>query len=126
MTKVWGSTAVALFVLVCVASQAAEVSKGKGKSKGRSKQTGSEKLDVTGRLPRHFASLVDEEQRREIYLIQARYHEKIAEIHKQLAELESEQMKEIEKVLTTAQRKSLRGLRDGDERKKVGKKKRGK
>lgn len=66
---------------------------------------------LTGRLPRYFSSVVDQQQRLEIYQIQAEYRAKIAEVEKQLMALRSEQLEEIENVLSATQRKQLNTIR---------------
>ena len=64
-----------------------------------------------GRLPRFFASLVDDAQREKIYATQEKYRDKIAALRKQIEELEAEQLAECESVLTSAQKKELDTLR---------------
>ena len=68
---------------------------------------------VSFRLPRYFAAIIDSEQRAEIQEIQASYHERIAALQQQLDELEAAQLKELEGVLTAAQRKTLAERRSG-------------
>ena len=79
-----------------------------------SKAKTADQEELTGRLPRYFSSLVDEEQRDEIYEIQTSYRDKIEELEQQLADLRSKEMAAIEKVLTTTQRKELADLRAGE------------
>jgi len=109
MTHFWGRYALVLLIAgVCTLGFAVE------KKSSRSKSTKSatvKKEAVGGRLPRYFSSLVDEEQRWEIYEIQAKYRDQIEELEKELAELEMEQLEAMEKVLTTSQRKELAALR---------------
>jgi TolA-binding protein len=66
---------------------------------------------LRGRLPRYFASLVDDGQRQDIYQIQASYRERIKELQAELAKLELEQMTEIEETLTSTQHKKLGEMR---------------
>ena len=61
----------------------AKVTKTDETMSGGSKSTASGKR-FSGRLPRYFASLVDQEQRDEIYQIRATYREKLAALEKEL------------------------------------------
>jgi signal transduction histidine kinase len=66
---------------------------------------------VSLRLPRHFSSIVTADQRAEMQKVQAGYQEKISELRKKLDELEAAQLKELEGLLTAAQRKTLDEMR---------------
>ena len=101
---------VAFYCLGSVSAWSAET-----KSTKPSKRT---EQSVSFRLPRYFASLVDDEQRAKLKKIQAGYHARIVSLRMELDELEQEQLKEMERVLTTSQRKSLLQLR-GDAGRKV-------
>ncbi|MGI9470855.1 MAG: hypothetical protein ACR2NZ_04945 [Rubripirellula sp.] len=116
MSKTWGRCALALVLTsACLVSDAADKAT-KRSSKSMSKPEAAEAEAVlTGRLPRYFASVVDSKQRQEIYEIQASFQTKIEELEAELAALEEEQMKEIEGVLTTTQRKKLVELREARE-----------
>ncbi len=87
----------------------------KTESKSESKTEVKKEADGTGRLPRYFASLVDDTQRAKIYQMQEKYRDKIAALRKEIEELESKQMAEFETVLTASQRKELQTLREGSE-----------
>jgi TolA-binding protein len=67
-------------------------------------------------LPRFFAGLVDDEQREQIYAIQASYQDQIEALEKELATLKEAELSEMEKVLTAAQRKELETLRSESEK----------
>ncbi len=111
MTQVWGRyAAVVLLSSVCLVGMAQET-KSKRSTKLAGKPVAAKQQRVTGRLPRHFASLVDDQQCAEIYAIQAAFQEKITVLEKELAALEAEQMKEVEGVLTATQQKELIELR---------------
>ncbi len=84
-----------------------------GTKRGKSTTTGKK---LAGRLPRFFASIVDQEQRDEIYQIQATYREKLAALEQELAELKEAEMSAMEGVLTTAQRKKLDEIRASAEK----------
>jgi hypothetical protein len=64
------------------------------------------------RLPPYYSGIVTEGQRREIYKIQERYAEKIADLQAQLEALKDEQNEEIEAVLTASQRERLGKVRE--------------
>ncbi len=117
MFDYWGRYVLAATLAAFCVSGIAEETKSKRSSK--SKKAVEEKVEdkLTGRLPRYFASLVDEDQRSEIYEIQAGYLEKISELEAELAELRAAQLKEIEEVLTSTQKKALDDLRSGDKKK---------
>ena len=116
-TSLWGRYAFALlFSGVCLVAFAAD-KKTTSRKSGKASTTKQETSG--GRLPRYFSSLVDDEQREEIYQIQAKYREQIAELEQQLAELEMEQLEAMEKVLTTTQRKELASMRAAATKKKT-------
>ncbi len=122
MFRAWGRVSFFLVaVSLCLATVAQVNGQEKMSSRGSkaaasiektSKSTKGKTTRNSGRLPRYFASLVDDEQRQEIYKIQASYREKIEELEAELAKLEVAQMSEIEEVLTATQLKKLSGLRE--------------
>jgi Spy/CpxP family protein refolding chaperone len=69
-----------------------------------------------GRLPRFFASLVDDEQRQQMYEIRESYRPQIEALEKQLDELRAKELTAMEKVLTAAQRKQLAEMREAAEK----------
>ncbi|MEM8667825.1 MAG: hypothetical protein AAGG48_09940 [Planctomycetota bacterium] len=116
MTSTYARVSFALLLAaVCIVGGAAEKKSASGKS---SKSETEKQESVGGRLPRYFASLVDDEQREEIYQIQAKYRKQITELEEELAELEMEQLEAMEKVLSTTQRKELAAMRDAATKKK--------
>ena len=64
-----------------------------------------------GRLPNYYRQVVDQEQRAEIYKIQAQYAPKIADLRKQLEALTKQRDREVAAVLTPLQRKKIEALR---------------
>jgi uncharacterized protein HemX len=64
-----------------------------------------------GRLPAYYGQVVNQQQREQIYAIQAKYNARIAELQKQLADLRAQRDAEIEKVLTPEQLKRIQQLR---------------
>lgn len=91
-------------------ARAAERSSG---AKSKSKDS-VESAELTFRLPRYFSSIVDDDQRTQIRQIQISYHDKMEPLREELAELEAAQLKAIEALLSSAQRKALEQLRAGD------------
>ncbi|GIW97590.1 MAG: hypothetical protein KatS3mg111_0923 [Pirellulaceae bacterium] len=63
------------------------------------------------RLPKYYAQVVDDQQRQAIYAIQREYYPQIAALLIQLRELEAAQKREIESILTDAQRERLATLK---------------
>ena len=66
----------------------------------------------TPRLPPYYASIVTPAQRKEIYALQERYTDQIADLKAQLEELTRRRDAEIEAVLTPAQQQQLQKSRD--------------
>lgn len=114
MKQVWGRTTLIVLLIgsgvVCRAAEKS-TSKSQGK-KGRSSTQVASSLGTAGRLPRFFASLVDDQQRMEIYEIQTSYRPRFQKLEKQLAQLEAAEMRDMEKVLSTSQRKKLLAMRN--------------
>jgi S-adenosylmethionine:diacylglycerol 3-amino-3-carboxypropyl transferase len=69
-----------------------------------------------GRLPAYFRQVVTEQQREEIYSIQAKYREQIEALEKQLQEVNAQQDTEIEGVLTAEQLEQVNALREEAQR----------
>lgn len=82
----------------------------KGATDNKEKET--TKRDPARRVPRHFGKVgLTSDQKERIYRIQAKHHEKIAELQKQLDQLRAEMNSECEAVLTPEQKKLLERLR---------------
>lgn len=56
-----------------------------------------------GRLPAYFSAVVTSEQRKEIYRLQATYHEKLAALEEQIDKLKADRDKDVDEVLTVEQ-----------------------
>jgi hypothetical protein len=68
-----------------------------------------------GMLPRYFKSLgLSDEQKQQVYRIQNTYGAKIDALTAQIKALHAEQMQEIEKLLTDAQKARLKELKLGE------------
>ena len=118
MINAWGrNVLVVAFTAVCLTAAAQE----KGENPATNSERGATSVKretIKGRLPRYFASLVNSEQKIEIYLIQAKFRDQISKLKLELEKLESQQMQDIEAVLTTDQRQKLFDFRDSSRKKR--------
>jgi hypothetical protein len=80
-------------------------------SKSNKKSEATAETSVTHRLPRYFASIIDDDQRAQMQVIRAGYETKLMALRQELSELEAAQLKELEELLTSSQRKSLDEMR---------------
>ena len=67
--------------------------------------------DDGGRLPAGYAAIIKKSQRKQIYLIQDKYEDQIAELKKQIQAIEEERDAEIASVLTADQKQVLTLIR---------------
>jgi len=70
-------------------------------------QEAGEDDSPSGRLPAYFRDVVSEEQKEQIYAIQAKYREQTEPLEKQLKQLQQAEDAEIEAVLTDKQKKKI-------------------
>ena len=98
--------AVLLATLLATAVAAQEPPKATG-ADPPDKPAAKEPKKPRGRLPAYYGKIVDQKQRKEIYLIQAKFAEQIDKLKLQLQELASQRDTEVEKVLTDDQRAEL-------------------
>ena len=121
MSNAWGRNVLVLAITTsCMIAGAQEKTREKplgGKGNSELRVTSDSRETVKGRLPRYFASLVNSDQRMEIYLIQAKFRDQISELKQQLEKLELKQMRDIEAVLTTEQREKLLEFRNSSRKK---------
>ena len=71
-----------------------------------------ERAKPRGRLPAHFADVVTAEQREEVYAIQGKFNDQIAELEAQIASLRTQRDMEVENVLTPEQKERVAQLRE--------------
>ena len=73
-----------------------------------------------GRVPNHYGKIgLTDDQKEEIYAIQAKYREQIDKLQEQINELQQEEASEVYLVLTDNQKESLKKiLADVEERRK--------
>lgn len=118
MINAWGhNVLVVAFTAVCLTAAAQE----KGDNPATNSERGATSVKgetIKGRLPRYFGSLVNSEQKIEIYLIQAKFRDQISKLKQELEKLESQQMQDIEAVLTTDQRQKLFDFRNSSRKKR--------
>lgn len=82
------------------------------------------KKKFRGRLPNYYGKVgVSNEQRQTIYGIQAKYHEQIEALERQIAELTEKRDAEIEAVLTPAQKARVKELVEAAKKKRAARKK---
>lgn len=74
-------------------------------------QKSEAKKQRTTRLPAHYAKVVNDEQRSEIYGIQEQFEPRLAKARAELKAIVDERDAAIEKVLSAAQRKEVDKLR---------------
>jgi len=74
-------------------------------------QKSDKKKQSTTRLPAHYAKVVTDEQRSDIYAIQEQFEPKLAKARAELKTLVGERDAAIEKVLSAQQRKDVTKLR---------------
>ena len=74
-------------------------------------ESASEPAEPRGRLPRYFSSLVDEQQRQEIYRLQAEFRIQVEELERQLFALKEAETQAVESVLSQTQLTKLAELR---------------
>jgi Spy/CpxP family protein refolding chaperone len=64
---------------------------------------------MRGQLPQGWGKLgLSDEQRQKIYSVQGKYRDKIDALRKQIRDLQDQEKKDMEAVLTDAQKKTLR------------------
>ncbi len=72
-----------------------------------------------GRLPMYFSKVVTQQQREDIYEIQARFAAKIDELQTQIDKLIQERDQEVESVLSTEQLAEVKKLRDDAKKRRM-------
>ncbi|HEX4588513.1 MAG TPA: hypothetical protein VH120_01195 [Gemmataceae bacterium] len=69
---------------------------------------------MRGQLPPNWGKLgLSDEQKQKVYSAQAKYRDKIDSLKKQIADLQDKEKKEMEDVLTAAQKTRLREIMSG-------------
>ncbi len=107
------SSMLVLTVAMVLASPAVGLSQD-GTKKAAEKTTAKKaaRAKPRGRLPAHYARVVNSKQREAIYKLQAEFAAKMSELRAQLAKLAEARDEEVEAVLTADQRSQVAKLRD--------------
>lgn len=111
-------TAVALLVLLCLTVPLASLAPialdaQETAAQPTTPETAPEKTRAKprGRVPNHYGKLgLTDDQKQEIYSIQAKYREQINALQEQINELQQEEASEIYLVLSDVQKESLRTI----------------
>ncbi len=107
-----GSVAMTEALAQSKSSQKSKSTRSKSSDKSSSKSATAKSKTIGGRLPAYFGQVgLKDEQRQEVYEIQASYREKIEALEKELADLRAKMNKDLEGVLTTTQKRKLSSLR---------------
>lgn len=97
---------------VMVQDQRASLGENKsGDDKQKPAKTQEKEAKLTGRLPRYFGKVVDDNQRQRIYEIQAEYRQKVTALQQQLDQAKAAELEAIEGVLQPGQLEQLKKLR---------------
>ena len=113
-TLVLGSLSALLLATMLVTSIPAQPPPRESASKPSGKPAVSASKDrkkPRGRLPAYYGKVVSDEQRQEIYEIQAEYNEQIEKLKEQLASLTAKRDSEVEQILTDTQRSEITKLK---------------
>jgi TolA-binding protein len=87
---------------------------GQDKTTTKQSTTTTTTTKVRGQLPQNWGKLgLSDEQKQKVYSAQAKYRDKIDSLKKQIAELQDKEKKEMEDVLTSAQKTRLREIVTG-------------
>ncbi len=81
-------------------------------AKQESQEKPAARKKARGRLPRYFAKVVTQQQREDIYEIQARFAARVEELQKQIDALIRQRDQEVEAVLSSEQLAEVRKLRE--------------
>ena len=103
--------------VISLSSVGQDAKKADPKAKAGAKEKGK------GRLPAYYKDVVSEEQRDQIYAIQAKYVKQLEDLQGQIDSLKAKQNEEIENLLSPEQKEKLAKVKaEADTKKKGGKK----
>src|SRR5262245_40007475 len=106
----WKKVVVASLASTLIIGVASLSTIGQEAKKDKAKPAAKEK--AKGRLPAYFKDVVTDEQRDQIYAIQAKYEKQISDLRSQLDAVQDKQMAEIEGLLSAEQKEKLKKVRD--------------
>jgi len=98
---------------------------GQDTKKTDSKAKAGAKEKPKGRLPAYYRDVVTDEQRDQIYAIQAKYEKQLDELQAQLDAVKAKQMGEIEALLSAEQKEKIAKVKEEADAKKKSSKKDG-
>lgn len=102
------SLVVAAMSLTSIGQEAKKSEKAKPTAKQKAK----------GRLPAYYKDVVTDQQRDQIYTIQAKYEKQLADLRAQIETVQSKQNEEIEALLSAEQKEKLAKVREEADAKK--------
>ena len=96
---------------------------GQDAKKADNKAKAGAKQKNKGRLPAYYKDVVTDEQRDQIYAIQAKYEKQLTDLQSQIDAVKAKQNEEIDALLSAEQKEKLATVREeADAKKKAGKK----
>ena len=119
----WKKLILASLASALVVSAISLNSVGQDAKKADPKAKAGAKDKARGRLPAYYKDVVTDEQRDQIYAIQAKYVKQLEDLQSQIDGLKAKQNEEIEKLLSPEQKEKLAKVKEEAEaKKKAGKK----
>lgn len=119
----WKKFVVATLASTLVVAVVSLDSIGQDATKADSKAKAGAKAKAKGRLPAYYKDVVTEEQRDQIYAIQAKYVKQLEDLQSQIDAVKAKQSDEIEGLLSAEQKEKLAKVKtEADAKKKTAKK----
>ena len=119
----WKKLVLAMLASTLVVAGVSLNSIGQEAKKADPKAKAGAKEKPKGRLPAYYKDVVTDEQRDQIYVIQAKYVKQLEDLQSQLDAVKAKQNDEIEALLSAEQKDKLAKVKaEADAKKKAGKK----
>jgi TolA-binding protein len=119
----WKKLVLATLASTLVVATVSLNSIGQDTKKADSQAKAGAKQKSKGRLPAYYKNVVTEEQRSQIYAIQAKYEKQLADLQGEIDAVKAKQNGEIEALLSPEQKEKLAQVRaEADAKKKADKK----
>ncbi len=119
----WKKLVVATLASTLVVAAVSLNSIGQDAKKADGKAKAGAKAKAKGRLPAYYKDVVTDEQRDQVYAIQAKYEKQLSELQGQIDAVKAKQNDEIDALLSAEQKEKLATVRaEADAKKKSGKK----
>jgi len=123
MSAFWKKSVVATLASTLVVAVVSLNSIGQDAKKADSKAKAGAKEKPKGRLPAYYKDVVSDEQRDQIYAIQAKFAKQLDDLQSQIDAVKAKQNDEIEGLLSAEQKEKLAKVREeADAKKKASKK----